>query len=444
MLSLAKALRASGTSRIAFTGAGGKTTAVFRLARELLGKNLRVLVTTTTHFSETQVQQGDHHLKFEAFTKQVPDLPEGIIVLSSGKVVDGRVTGLSPDEARMLGEYSERAALPLIIEADGSRLRPVKAPAAHEPVLPAFVDTVVVTAGLSALGRPLGPEAVHRPTRFAALSGLEMGAALTGDAVAAILKHPDGGLKGVPEHSRKIALLNQADTAESQSAGSRMADRLLEEFDSVVVAALQKPDGVYLAREPVAGIVLAAGGSSRMGTPKQMLHWRGKPLVLRAAETALAAGCSPVVVVTGAEPGPVARAVAHLPVQVVHNSDWSEGQSTSVRAGLMVLPERTGGALFLLVDQPFVDAPLLRTLMEMHARSLAPVVAPLIDEQRGNPVLFDRDTFPDFDEIRGDRGGRQLFSRYSTTWVPWHDARALLDVDTLPDYEALDPGARGQ
>jgi molybdenum cofactor cytidylyltransferase len=86
---------------------------------------------------------------------------------------------------------------------------------------------------------------------------------------------------------------------------------------------------------------------------------------------------------------------------------------------------------------PQTPASLVRSLVETHAASLAPIVAPLVDGQRGNPVLFDRDTFPELMELSGDVGGRPLFARYPVEWVPWHDSGILADVDTQDDYWRL-------
>ena len=93
--------------------------------------------------------------------------------------------------------------------------------------------------------------------------------------------------------------------------------------------------------------------------------------------------------------------------------------------------------MFLLADQPRVPMRLLRTLIEVHAGTMAPIIAPLIDGQRGNPVLFDRVTFSELLQVSGDTGGRQLFSRYPVAWVDWHDPAVLLDIDTEEDYQRL-------
>ncbi len=440
MLTLKKALRATASSRIAFTGAGGKTTAIFRLARELLNESTTVFVTTSTHFALAQAASADLHLQIadgNDLHRIEGELPEGILVATSGKTEAGRLTGLPAEWMLLLKAIADRHQVPMLIEADGSRMLPLKAPARHEPVIPDFADTAVVTAGLSGLGSLLSSQIVHRPEKFSGISGLPLGKPIRAADLVSVLVHPEGGLKGIPEGARRVVLLNQADSREVQAAANRISGELLSVYDSVITAALSEADGVYSRRERVGAIILAAGGSRRMGRSKQLLDWLGKPLIAHAVEKALSAGCNPVLVVTGAEEERVASALAGYAVDLVQNPHWAEGQSTSVQAGLAHLPEGTGAAIFILVDQPFVDTSLIRAVMEVHASTGAPIVAPLIDEQRGNPVLFDRSTFPAFLDIKGDIGGRALFSKYPVTWVPWHNARALKDIDTEADFSEI-------
>lgn len=189
--------------------------------------------------------------------------------------------------------------------------------------------------------------------------------------------------------------------------------------------------------ESIAGIILAAGASRRMGQPKPLLLWRGEPFIRRIARTALEAGLAPVVVVTGAHAAGVQAAVADLPVEAVYNPNWESGQSSSVQAGLSRLPPETAAAIFFLADQPHVPAALVRALVEQHAQSQAPLIVPQIGGRRANPVLFDRQAFPDLMSLQGDAGGRLIFSRYPTVHVPWPDENLLLDVDTPQDYKRL-------
>jgi molybdenum cofactor cytidylyltransferase len=269
--------------------------------------------------------------------------------------------------------------------------------------------------------------------------------------ISCLLLHSDGGLKGIPSGASRWALLNQAKTDEQKSIGFRIADDLLGEYWGAAIADIPHysqwdiPSGsqhdperdVISVRVPVAGVILAAGGARRMGLPKQILHWRGEPLIVHVARAALSVGLDPVVIVTGANVQEVAAAVADLPVEVVHNASWKVGQSTSIKTGLDSLPIITGAVVFLQADQPLVTPALIDALLEAHAGSLHPIVAPLVDGERSSPVLFDRSTFSDLAHIEGDVGGRELFTLYSPRWIEWYDRSVQFDVDTEADYRRL-------
>ncbi len=445
-MDLLRSLRCGEHARIALVGAGGKTTAMFQLGRQYLAKGVpRVFVTTTTHLAVEQLGLADQLFISTPpgkILKMSGSLPLGLLLFTGPRVEAERVSGVDDAQLEAIRQLADDCQVPLLIEADGSRRRPLKAPAPHEPVVPIWVDTVVVLAGLSGLGRALDSEWVHRPVIFGALSGLEQGAPITLEAMARVLSDPQGGLKGIQPQARRIALLNQADTAELQAAGGRLARQLVNNaYASALVAALAGSapgaGGVFYACERVAGIVLAAGGSTRLGRPKQLLYWRGEPLVRRAARTALEAGLSPVVLVSGAFAQQVESAVADLPVKRTYNPDWANGQSTSLAAGLRSLPPDVGAAVFLLSDQPHVSAMLLHGLAALHAETLGMIVAPVVDGRRANPVLFDRDTFLELLTLEGDIGGRALFARYPVSWLPWQADNLLLDIDRVEDYQKL-------
>lgn len=450
---LRQALRLNETPALALVGAGGKSSALLQLARELLDPAeaepyRSVLISTTTHLAFEQGAQADRHFRLQSVAEikaLLAELPPGMVLCTYRVDEDERLKGLPLPLMETLIEEAQQQRIPLLIEADGSRFLPLKAPAAHEPALPLNIRQVVVCAGLSALNLPLAFDLVHRPEVIAQLTGLEMGAPITEAALLRLLTHPQGGLKNIPPTARRIVLLNQADRAELAAVGQRLAPALLEAYEVVLVAALKPaqaeaslPAGdVWAAFERVAGVVLAAGGSERMGQPKQTLLWRGEPLVRHVARLALQAGLRPVIVVTGAAAAEVRQALVDLPVQFVHNAAWQAGQGSSVACAAAALPDAVGSAVFLLSDQPQTPLALLEALRAEHARTLAPIVAPMVQGQRGNPVLFDRQTFPALRSLQGEAGGRALFGRFPVTWVPWHDPAALLDVDTPQDYARL-------
>jgi molybdenum cofactor cytidylyltransferase len=189
----------------------------------------------------------------------------------------------------------------------------------------------------------------------------------------------------------------------------------------------------------VAAVVLAAGGSTRMGKPKQLLMVRGRPMLRRVCEAVCAIGLEQVVVVVGAHQEVVMKALDGLPAAVVVNEDWLRGLSGSLRAGIGALRPGIEAALVVLADQPALTPELLSTLVDRYRATGAPIVAPVYKGQRGNPVLFDRALFPELMGVEGDRGGRQLLKRHErqVDQVETMDPAVLMDIDTWQDYESL-------
>ncbi len=186
----------------------------------------------------------------------------------------------------------------------------------------------------------------------------------------------------------------------------------------------------------MAGIILAAGAARRFGSPKILIRWGESTFLRRIAETALAADLDPVIVVLGAVVKSAKEALAGLPVQIVTNRRWSQGQSSSIKTGLRALnPGKP--VIFFLADQPQVTQTLIRRLVEEYQISNAAIIAPLVRGQRGNPVLFAPTTFEALNRIEGDQGGRAIFSQFGIRWLEWHDESVLVDIDTLDDLKRL-------
>ncbi|MBT3241259.1 MAG: putative selenium-dependent hydroxylase accessory protein YqeC [Chloroflexi bacterium] len=437
-MQLIDGIRIDKNSRVAFVGAGGKSTSMFRLAQQYQGK---CILSTSTHLALAQVKLADQHIivgNIADLDQLHNDLPDGITLISGPKWRNDRVGALSDEIFQELDQLAAKHQVPILIEADGSRRLPLKSPGNHEPAIPPIVNTVVVLVGFSGLGMPLNEKNVHRPELFSKRTGLEMGELIEKKHLLDLVLHPEGGLKNIKEGMKKVLFLNQADTNSLVTIASSMSPAILKKYDQVVVGSLNKMnDEIHIRHHRVAGIVLAAGGSERLGEPKQLLDWKGTPFIRAVVMKAIAAGLDQVVVVTGAFSEKTSKAVQGLPVKIIHNENWSEGQSTSVKKGIESLDQNIGAAVFLLVDQPQVSSTLIKKLIETYSISKEPIIGTLVDGQRGNPVLFDRSTFADLGNIQGDKGGRQIFSKYPVRWMPWLDQIMALDVDNPGDYEKL-------
>lgn len=237
---LLKALELAEPQTVALVGSGGKTTLMYALAAEIAGRGGQVAVTTTTRiYPPTPGQAAGPWL----IGQETPDprelarrlAQESPLCIAAGPAEQGKLQGLSLEQIAGL----QAAGGWLLVEADGAARLPLKGWADHEPVLPEQVGTVIVVVGASGLGRPLASDWVHRPERFAQASGLKLGQAVTGEAVARVLSGPAGPLRNMAGRARAVALINQADAADRRSLEA--LERGLREsgvFERVVVTSL--------------------------------------------------------------------------------------------------------------------------------------------------------------------------------------------------------------
>ena len=191
----------------------------------------------------------------------------------------------------------------------------------------------------------------------------------------------------------------------------------------------------------IAAIVLAAGRSTRMGGPNKLLaEINNTPLVRIAAQEALASRARPVIVVTGHQRQQVEVALRGLDVKLVHNPDYAEGLSTSVKAGIAAAPDDVDGVIVCLGDMPQVNAPLIDKLLGAFDPEKGALVAvPTIGGKRGNPVVWSRRFFPELAALQGDTGARHLIASFpeAVTEVPLSGSAALVDVDTPDALKAV-------
>jgi molybdenum cofactor cytidylyltransferase len=185
-------------------------------------------------------------------------------------------------------------------------------------------------------------------------------------------------------------------------------------------------------------IILAAGSSSRLGTPKQNLIYEGQTLLQRNIKAALATGCHPVIVMLGANINTIKPTIEGLPVDIVYNEDWEEGMSSSIRLGISELQKshaRVSSVILMLCDQPFVNTNLLEQLIP--ANSLQSITACAYNRAIGPPVFFDGYYFPELLLLKGNEGAKNLMLKHEVhiTTIPF--PLGSIDIDTMEDFENL-------
>jgi molybdenum cofactor cytidylyltransferase len=186
----------------------------------------------------------------------------------------------------------------------------------------------------------------------------------------------------------------------------------------------------------VAALVLAAGGSSRLGQPKQLLSFHGQTLVRRVILAAWESGCCPIKLVLGAERASIEAELEGCPVDFVPNESWASGIGSSIRAGMQALSD-CAAVVILTSDQPHVDAGLIRDLCRARAKENLPVIASAYAGTLGVPALFDRSFFPQLEALGDSSGAKSIIDAHSEKVAAIHFPLGAIDIDTPADLEHL-------
>lgn len=186
--------------------------------------------------------------------------------------------------------------------------------------------------------------------------------------------------------------------------------------------------------------ILAAGASTRMGSPKQLLLYQGRSLLRHTVEAAIASKCRPIIVILGANFDRLQREIADCPVEIVENRQWTEGMSSSIRTGIIglnALCDRVEAIVIALCDQPFVSPQIFNQLVKTYHFTGQPIVASEYAETLGVPALFNRSLFSELMALAGDKGAKAILSKYSQNAIAVPFADGAIDIDTPKDYEQL-------
>jgi molybdenum cofactor cytidylyltransferase len=438
---LTDALRIKRGDVVAFVGAGGKSSAIRILSNEL-SKRFPVLLSTTTKLRLDQADLAQKHLILSSHEDyelifELLHSCDSLLLTKERDTVEPKWVGLELEEVRGLIRLVKSEGAVLLLEADGARGRSLKAPSDYEPVLPKECDLVVPVVGLDVVGEKLASPLVHRKELVSELLHLANGEPISSEHIVKIIRSEQGGLKRISRSAKVRVLLNKADTSPDLERGYEIALGLLAEsrIRSVLLASVLRESPVHESIGRVAGVVLAAGRSSRMEGLKQLIPFRGKPMVMHSIDAALGAGLNPIVVVTGENDG-MMEVVENLPILVLQNSRPEQGQSSSIRLGMEAICDQAEAVVFFLADMPLISPHLVEALVKRHRQTLASIIQPIAGGRRGNPVLFDQATFEDLQRLHGDQGGRALFDQYEIEHVEWDDS-IHFDVDSEDDLSKL-------
>lgn len=191
---------------------------------------------------------------------------------------------------------------------------------------------------------------------------------------------------------------------------------------------------------PIGLMILAAGASTRMGTPKQLLAYRGCTLIRHMAEVAIASVCQPIAIVLGANAEQIKPEISQLPIPIVENKQWAEGMSASIRVGLealLAVNQNLDAVVIALCDQPFVSSQTLNQLVEAYRFTGKLIIASEYSGTFGVPALFSRTWFSEIMALKSNEGAKQIIRKHINKVFSVPFSEGAIDIDTPNDYEQL-------
>ncbi|MEP6594572.1 MAG: nucleotidyltransferase family protein [Ginsengibacter sp.] len=187
-------------------------------------------------------------------------------------------------------------------------------------------------------------------------------------------------------------------------------------------------------------VILAAGSSTRMGRPKQLLKYNGDSLLKQIVKKALDSNADPVIVILGANADLIGKEIENENITIVINHEWKQGMASSMIKGLKALLRTAPSAdcvIFMMCDQPFISVSLLKDLIAMQQATTKPIVASNYGNTIGPPALFCKSTFPEISELKGDIGARGIIQQHANEVATVYFPAGSIDIDTAEDYESL-------
>lgn len=448
-LSLYRCLDLNKPAVTSFTGGGGKTSLIRRLAEEFNDLRQKVLLTTTTKcYPFPNLPHFYLDSSVDIFKKLSEHYKNNNIAVLGGKIgPDGKIAGISP---KLPGSLTRELGIHVLVEADGSKGKPLKGYEKYEPVVPSDSDLIVSVIGADALGAPVEENIVHR-------SGIFQQAMLLSDSstiidenlLAQAFSYMEQVAVNQAPHARFIYVLNKFDILNNPNQAYKIAC-VLKKMNNNTSLISTKTNSKYpvkmylnaLGQPETASltcVILAAGSSERMGSADKLtLPFKQSTVLQSTLDQVISSGISEIIIVTA--PGSRWKStLADCNLRIVENPLNKTGQASSLKAGLEEVNPKSQGVIFALGDQPLIGSDIFKMLIDRYKSSLKPVTYPVYQNRRGNPVIFDRTLWPLLMKLEGDEGGRAIIKNLGSEdidLVQTDNKYVITDIDTPEDYKA--------
>lgn len=451
-MGLKKALGLKGKELISFYGAGGKSSLISYLAKELSEAGEKVVITTTTKIFQPKklpcILTSDGTKAFSDLQKALSK--NNVVTIGSALHPGNKLQGI---ESNLLEDLfsSCKMAKYWLVEADGAAGKPIKGHASYEPVIPPASSLILPVLGADAIGLTLNSENVHRAEIFSILTGLKGGEPVSVCHLICCLRNMLRLGRFQAQCARMVPVINKIDVIKDKNLLRSMVTDLTAypDLDRFLFTSAKDKEAVkYVfsftnaSNKPyTACVILAAGYSSRMGEDKLMLKIKGKSILEHAISSALGSTVDETIVVSSPKSAGMIGLLYGDKVKVIENPNFDSGISSSLKSGINAVSNKTQAIIFALGDQPFIPVKVYNLLVEIYMQNLCMLIYPTYKGIRGNPVLFDRRTWPLLMKIEGDSGGMQIAPEIPLNEVvsfstPFHEI--LVDIDTPEDFKKYD------
>lgn len=418
---------------ISIVGGGGKTTSMFRLARELLKHDKKVLISTTTAIFKPEDDTYEKlYLTEDTDYRYIKGSTSGITVI--GSRIDSTKNKLMGVDGEVIDDiFKSKVFDYIIIEADGANRKPIKAPAQHEPVIPRMTTKVIGLIGTDCIGKKIYEENVHRAAIFVQVTNSKLGDIIDENTIYNLAVAKEGIFKSAPLHSKKYIILNKVENKERARVSEKVKSKVFStntDIENVIIGSMKK-------EACVTGLIMASGFSRRMKTDKLLLELGGKTVLERVIDSCLYSNLDEIILIY--RKGEVKELAIKKGIKTVYNEHAHIGQSESVKIGVKNVEDNSNGVMFIVGDQPYLDSKTIDVLIDEFEKDQEKIVIPIYDGNKGNPTIFPISLKSQFRELDGDVGGKEIINRNLdiVKYVNIDNYKAGIDMDTVEEYEKL-------
>lgn len=417
---------------ISITGGGGKTTSMFRLGRELKKFGKKVLITTTTGIFTPQEGTYEKLILLEEDENDLNDLPIGITII--GSKIDKKKKKLMGIDVGIIDEFFKNNLFDyIIVEADGSKRKSIKAPASHEPVIPSLTTKTIGVIGMDVVHKRIYEENVHRANIFANLTNSKLGDIINEDVIYNLIISKKGIFKGSPKGSDRYIILNKVETNERRKVAEKIKYKLLMNninIKNLIIGSIGK-------EAKVTGIIMASGFSRRMKRDKLLLKLGDMTVIERVIKSCVRSNLDDIIVIY--RRNEIRDIAIRNNLKTVFNEFADKGQSESIKRGVNSISKDTEGIMFIVGDQPHLDSKTINRLLDEFERDKEKIIIPIYNKSKGNPTIFPISLKKEFFSLKGDVGGKEIINNNleQVNYIEIKNYKAGRDMDTVEEYEKL-------